>query len=298
MRTSVTISGFTRLFDGDLRRVLDAARAADAAGIDEIVVADHVVMGARTDRYPFGTFPYGPEEPWPEPLALLAAIAAVTERARLATGILISPLRPAAFLAKQAATVDQLCGGRLDLGIGVGWQREEYEAVGVPWTARWQVLDDQIVALRRLWTEPGPVELALETVAFGPTWCEPRPAQPGGIPLGFGMAATERTVARVAEHGRAWLPIHTTPLEEVRDGVDRMRAAMQARGRDPRELEVRYAARPAFGADGRLDGPATRAGAEALTEHGVTTAAFGLGRDLDRAGGVHRFLEDLGAAFS
>ena len=101
MQVSLTISGFTRLFDGDLRAVLDAARAAEDAGFDQLTLPDHVVMGPRTDRYPFGTFPYPAEEPWPEPMTLLAAIAAVTERVRLATGILISPLRPAVLLAER-----------------------------------------------------------------------------------------------------------------------------------------------------------------------------------------------------
>ena len=73
MRVSVTISGFSRLFDNDLARVLDAARAIDDAGAHQLVLADHVVMGDRLDRYPFGTFPYGPEEPWPEPITLLAS---------------------------------------------------------------------------------------------------------------------------------------------------------------------------------------------------------------------------------
>src|SRR5262249_2589073 len=122
MSVSLTISGFTRIFGGDLALVLDAARVADRAGIDQLVLADHVLMGRRTDRSPYGTFPYGPDEPWPEPLTLLAAIAAVTERCRLATGILIVPLRPAVVIAKTAATVDRLSNGRLDLGVGVGWQ--------------------------------------------------------------------------------------------------------------------------------------------------------------------------------
>ena len=100
---SLTLSGVGRIYGPDFRGVLDLARAADDAGVDQIVVPDHIVMGSRTDRYPFGTFPYGPDEPWPEPITLLAAIAAVTERVRLGTGILITPLRPPALLAKMVA---------------------------------------------------------------------------------------------------------------------------------------------------------------------------------------------------
>lgn len=297
MKVSVTISGFTRLFGGDLGRVVDAASAADDSGIDELVVADHVVMGSRTDRYPFGTFPYPPDEPWPEPLALLAALAGVTSRSRLATGIVISPLRPAVLLAKQCATVDQLSGGRLHLGVGLGWQREEYEACGVDWERRGQVFDDQLAALRLLWTGDPPVEMRAATISFGPTWCEPRPAQTGGIPLGFGMAATPENVERIAEFGSAWLPIYTTSPDELSTGVGRIRAAFVARGRDPEDLEVRAAARAVFDVTGRLDGSATVDEAERLARLGVSVAGYGLGRNLEGPADVGRFLSDLGAAF-
>ena len=105
MQVSVTISGFTRLFDNDLSKVLDTARVIDDSGAHQLVLADHVVMGPRTDRYPFGTFPYGAEEPWPEPITLLAAVAAVTARVRLGTGILITPLPGARDLKPGSATL-------------------------------------------------------------------------------------------------------------------------------------------------------------------------------------------------
>jgi probable F420-dependent oxidoreductase len=298
LRTSITISGFTRLFGGDLRRALDVARIADGSGIDQVNVADHVVMGDRTDRYPFGTFPYGGEEPWPEPLTLLAAMAGVTERVRLGTGIVITPLRPAVLLAKTVATLDQLSHGRVDFGVGIGWQREEYAASGVPWADRWQVFDDQLEVLDALWSTEPPVTLSTATVSFGPIWCEPRPVQDGGVPLWFGMAATDATVERIARFGIGWLPIHTTPPDEVVDGIDRLRAAFVAHGRDARSLRVRAAARPHFGDDGRLDRVATAEAAAPLAEQGITDLSFGLGRNLDDAAAIRRFVEDLGAAFS
>lgn len=298
MQVSVTISGFTRLFGGDLRAVVDAARAADAAGVHQLVLPDHVVMGTRTDRYPFGKFPYGPEEPWPEPLILLAAMAGATEQVRLGTGILISPLRPAVLLAKMAATLDQVSHGRLDLGVGLGWQREEFAAQGMVFKDRPVVFADQLRACVALWTHAGPVSFASHSVNFRDIWCEPRPMQPGGIPLSFGTAATPEMVELMAELGAGWLPIYTTTPDELRDGIDRLRAAYRAAGRDPESLELRETLRPVIDEQGRLDGPATRAAAEVLAERGITTASVGLGRNLDDARGVARFLEDLGRAFS
>ena len=108
---SVTISGLSRLFGGDLAAVLDAARAADEAGVDQLVLTDHLAIGPRTDRYPFGTFPYPPEEPWLEPLTTLAAIAGATERVRLGTGVLVAPLRPALLLAEDRGDARRAVSG-------------------------------------------------------------------------------------------------------------------------------------------------------------------------------------------
>ncbi len=298
MQVSVTLSGFTRLFRNDLRAVVDAVRVADAAGVHQIVVPDHVVMGTRTDRYPFGTFPYGPEEPWPEPLILLAAIAGATERVRLGTGILISPLRPAVVLAKTAATLDQVAHGRLDLGVGLGWQREEYDAVGYPFATKRQRFEDQLRACIALWTQPGPVSFSSSTVTFTDIWCEPRPWNPNGIPLSFGTAATPEMIALMAELGAGWLPIHTTTPTELLDGLTQLRAAYRAAGRAEGELHVRETLRPVFGSDGRLDGPATVAAAEPLAQRGIAMASVGLGRNLADAAGLARFLDDLGRAFA
>jgi probable F420-dependent oxidoreductase len=298
VQVSVTISGFTRLFGNDLRAVVEASRAADAAGVHQLVLPDHVVMGTRTDRYPFGKFPYGPEEPWPEPMILLAAIAGVTERVRLATGILISPLRPAVLLAKMAATLDQISHGRLDLGVGIGWQREEYAAEGIGFADRRVRFADQLRACVALWTQEPPVSFASETVSFTDIWCEPRPVRPGGVPLSFGTAATPEMVELMAELGAGWLPIYSTTPDELLDGLERLRAAYGAAGRDPAALHTRETLRPVLDTNGRLDGPATRAAAAPLEERGITMASVGLGRNLSDAGGVVQFFEDLGRAFA
>src|SRR3954465_6429260 len=159
---------------------LDLPRAADDAGVDRLVVTDHVVMGPNTDKYVWGRFPTPPEAPWLEPLTVLAYLAAITSRTRLATGILIAPMRGAAVLAKTAATLDVLSGGRLDLGVGTGWQREEYDAVGLDWSQRGQLLSDTLAACIALWRDL-PAALDLPTVQFTHPYSVPHPNQPGGV---------------------------------------------------------------------------------------------------------------------
>jgi alkanesulfonate monooxygenase SsuD/methylene tetrahydromethanopterin reductase-like flavin-dependent oxidoreductase (luciferase family) len=116
----VSLPAGTREGAGDPRALVEIGRQADEAGIDGVIIAEHVVMGNRTDRYQWGEFPFPPEAPWLEPLTVLTAMAAVTERIVLTTGILIVPLRPATLLAKIVATIDHLSGGRLELGVGTG----------------------------------------------------------------------------------------------------------------------------------------------------------------------------------
>jgi probable F420-dependent oxidoreductase len=295
---SVTVSGLSRLFGGDLAGVVDAARAADAAGVDQLVLTDHVAIGPRTDRYPFGAFPYPPEEPWLEPLTTLAAIAGVTERVRLGTGVLVAPLRPAVVLAKTAATLDVLSRGRLDLGVGTGWQREEFTDPGQPFVGRAARLDDAIRACRALWNEPPPVSFSSATVSFEGLWCEPRPIQRGGIPVGFGGGPTDATARRIAELGDGWLPVGVRPHDELREGIEGIRAAYRAAGRDPATLSVRAGVAVATRDDGRPDLDRTFAGVDELAALGVTLVSVALGRFLRDGGDVAPFLRDVGAAFS
>ena len=123
----------------DWRYLVDRAQAAEEAGIDRVVVSDHVVFGEDLEAYgkpelggiAGGRQPTGPDGCWLEPLTSLAVIAGATTTVRLGTGVLLAALRRPAVLAKTAATLDVLSGGRLDLGVGIGWQREEYEAAGL-----------------------------------------------------------------------------------------------------------------------------------------------------------------------
>lgn len=242
--------GLNDWFSGDFRPVLDLISVADKAGIDQINVPDHIVMGENTSQYPYGDFVTPSDYPWVEPLTFLAAAAARTEAIRLSTGIIIAPLRPAAVLAKQVATVDMLARGRLDLGVGVGWQKEEYLACGLPFESRFSLLDEQMRACRTLWTQ-APASFNARSVNFARIYSKPFPVQ-SRLPVLLGVAATAKNVARIAEYADGWLPLRET-AQQVRDGVALLRAAFEAAGRDPSQLQVRAVPKFDFRSDGSAD---------------------------------------------
>ncbi len=289
---SVTLAGLSRLYPDGLQGMIETARIADEVGIGQIAMTDHVVIGNRTQAYPYGSFPFPNEEPWPEPLTVLAAMAGATRRLRLATGILIAPLRPAVLLAKTLATLDVMSGGRIDLGVGTGWQSEEYDAVGIPFRGRASRMDDTLRACRVLWTQT-PASFESDTVTFKDLWSFPRPVQEGGIPLWLGLALTERNLARFTEFDAGWMPMTSDPAE-LADGIASLRRARAEAGLDPDALQVRANAPVVTDTGGRPDLARTLDGLDALSETGVTQAAFALPRFVRRAADIRAFLEALG----
>ena len=270
---SLTVSGVKRLVGGDLSQLIDFAKRAEDAGIDQIAMTDHLAIGPHTECYPYGAFPFPNDEPWPEPLLTLAAMAGATRRIRLATAVLIAPLRPALLLAKSLATLDALSGGRVDLGVGVGWQKEEFVASGVRFGSRTARMMDVLRACRVLWRD-APASFQSESVSFNSLWCEPRPVQPGGIPIWFGVAPSTRHVANIVEIGSGWMPVGTD-VTALADGVRTLRAAYAAASRDPATLGVRANVPVAVGADGRVDlDRSIEDGIPRLREAGATIAAF------------------------
>jgi probable F420-dependent oxidoreductase len=221
-----TLSVTLPAFGPDAARVVELAVAAEAAGVDRVVVPDHVVMAAGVDAYPWGALPGEPDDPWLEPLTVLAAVAGTTSRVRLATSVVIAPLRPAVVLAKTAATLDCLSRGRLDLGVGTGWQRAEYEAAGVPWAGRGARLDDTLRACRALWRD-APATLRSETVSFRDVHCSPRPS---GIRLWVAGAMSARTLRRLREFQAGWIPLPGATPEEIEAGVRAYGAAAAPAG--------------------------------------------------------------------
>src|SRR5919202_1369333 len=194
------------LFDrANLPMLFEVARMVENLGADDLAISEHVVMAHRPDKYGPGSAPHRFDEPWPEPLTTLAALAAVTQRIRLISAIVIAPLRPAVLLAKQAATVHALSGGRFVMGVSVSWHEEEYAALGVPFHERGARLDDLIGACRALWSSV-PASYASNSVEFEDLICVPNPGDPDAIPVWYGAAYSPRLVRRVAATGAGWMP--------------------------------------------------------------------------------------------
>lgn len=237
LKISIGLFGLENLYEGDPRGYLEVAKIAEKKGIDYITITDHVIMGERTDRYPFGEFPVPLEYPWFEPLSVLSSIAAVTDTIKLSNGILISPLRSAVLLAKASATLDVISNGRFELGIGTGWQKEEYEASGLNFDIRLETLDDQLGAIKQLWTT-SPSNFSGKHLSFEKVYSLPHPIQEDGIPLWFGMIANDQNADRIAEHGIGWVPIQANP-KFISAGVKILKDGFSRYGRDPETLRVR-----------------------------------------------------------
>lgn len=225
---SLGLFGLQHWFGGDFAGVVDLVKRADAKGVHQISVTDHVVMGEALDTYPYGPFPTTSDFDWYEPITTLSVLAGATSRIRFSTSIIISPLRPAALLAKQIGTLDTLSKGRLSIGLGTGWQKEEYIACGVPWESRYDHMIEQAQAMRVLWRD-APARFEGEHIKFEKTYCRPAPVK-GSVPLLFGLAPTPKNVARMAAVGDGWIPMEQRPAK-LKEGMAAIRAAMNAVGR-------------------------------------------------------------------
>jgi probable F420-dependent oxidoreductase len=272
---SVGVRNFAARRPLDWRHILDQARAADEAGIDRVFVNDHLVFGRDLSTYgnpasggvAGGVQPTGPDGEWLEPLAALAAMAAVTSRVKLATNVLVAPLRQAVLLAKMASTVDTLSHGRLELGVGVGWQETEYRAVGVPFAARGRVLDETLDVCRALWTREE-VTFAGNGFELDAVHMMPKPARPDGVPIWLGGRAIPAAARRLARYGTGWIPWGVTPAN-LAGALDRMRSLVEEHGRDFATIRVSYAL-PTVVKDGALDFPRMFAGVPEALAHGVS----------------------------
>jgi probable F420-dependent oxidoreductase len=273
---SVALVNFRSHDPADWRFLVERAVAAEQAGVDGVVVSDHVVMGEHLEAYgrpelggmDGGRQPTGPDGHWLEPLTSLGVIAGATSAVRLGTGILLAALRRPAVLAKTAATLDVLSGGRLDLGVGVGWQREEYEAAGLDFGRRGRLLDHTLEVCQRLWLDRCAAYDAPE-LRFRDIHAMPKPVAPTGVPIWVSGTLNDRVLDRLARFGTGWIPWGrsaaqlATSIPQLRDGV-------AARGRDPEGLGVVGAVVVVPDAAGVIEAGPAMAAVPGLVAAGVT----------------------------
>lgn len=230
------------------------AEAADDTGIESLWAVEHVVVPSGYEStYPYspdGKMPGGEEFPIPDPLIWLAYVAAASTRVKLATGVAIIPQRNPIYTAKEVATLDQLSGGRMILGVGAGWLEEEFDALGVPFGRRGERLDEYIAAIRTLWTEEKPT-FDGEFVSFTEAICRPQPVD-GTVPIVVG-GHTERAARRAGRLGDGFFPA-TPDLALLTRLIDVMRRSAEEAGRDPGTIEVSAGGIPDAGFVERLAG--------------------------------------------
>ena len=249
--------------------VRDFAVAAEELGYDYLLVYDHVI-GADPSKHTL-VGPYTHESMFHEPFVLFGYLAAITERMDLVTGILILPQRQTALVAKQAAEVDLLSGGRMILGVGVGWNQVEFEVLGEDFHRRGRRTEEQLELLRRLWTEElVTFEGRFDTVRHA--GINPRPERE--IPIWFGGMSSP-VLRRCGRYGSGWIPRDQFPEdpERNRDDIlwrlDRIRQHASEAGRDPDAIALSTRAAVT---DGDLD--AQLAIAQGWEDAGATHVSF------------------------
>jgi probable F420-dependent oxidoreductase len=212
--------------------VMKLARGIEQIGYDHIDMFDHVVMGYPMEGRPPG--PYPAQMPILEALMVLSYMAAVTTRVGLGTEVLVLPQRHPTLVAKQVSTLDTLSGGRVRLGVGVGWQESEYEALGEDFHTRGARMDEAIRLLRACWSD-AQIDFKGHHYQLTAIGMEPKPPQGGRLPIWIG-GRSERALRRVGELGDGWLGNQLTGAEDARAAVTAIKRYAEAAGRDPRSI--------------------------------------------------------------
>jgi probable F420-dependent oxidoreductase len=258
MRIGITCGGIGPYATGDfLRRSI---QAAERAGFSAYWLPEHVVQFAA---YPQSKYPYAdgsgqdlpeqdPDAPWKfggddenpladprhafaDPIVAMTWLAAATTTIEVGTNILILPQRNPVVLAKAVATLDSLSYGRVALGVGLGWAKEESDAVGADFASRGKRMDEAIAAMRRLW-EDGASTFSGDFYSFRDAYCYPKPARPEGVPILIG-GESRSALRRVARLGDGWLP-YNLPVGEAAAAIADLKKMTEDQGRDPAKLRI------------------------------------------------------------
>ena len=236
-------TGFPHSIGADPDAIRGFVQTVEQAGFDDLLVIEHVA-GAHPDRLqgPIGGMeraPYTHEDPFHEVFTLLAFCAALTSHIGLVTNVLVLPQRQTVLVAKQAAQIDILSRGRLTLGVGVGWNEREFEALGEDFSTRGKRIEEQVAVLRQLWASP--------LVAFDGQWhhldrvgINPLPGR--AIPIWMGSGHQDVSLRRIARLADGWVPLGQDP-ERLATSLPRLRDHLARAGRDPRTLGLRLQVR-------------------------------------------------------
>ncbi len=258
------------------------ARSAESTGFDSLWTVEHVIYPEGYESaYPYasgGRMAMEAATPMPDPLLWLAFVAAATETLRLGTGILILPQRNPLVLAKEVATLDHLSGGRVELGVGVGWLEEEFAALGVPFARRGARTDEYIEVLRALWDGDHASHHG-EFVSFDDVSSNPKPVH-GRVPIHIG-GHTRVAAERAGRIGDGFFP----GKGDIGELVDIVRQTAAAAGRDHEAVEISYGSADLVG-DGAVD--AAAALAEAGVDRAIVPSFLFLG---DTAAGLEAYAE-------
>ncbi|SVD00702.1 uncharacterized protein METZ01_LOCUS353556, partial [marine metagenome] len=235
---------------GDLDGLVEMARAAERAGMDAVMLGDHVCLGPSAGALgrpenPRSYAAPGKQDPateWPSPIVMAAAIAASTSRIRIVLAALITPLRNPIVLAKDLATLDRLSAGRLVVQPTVSWARDEYQAVGVAFESRGRILDDGLAAMKVLW-RGAPASYEGEYFSFDAVYSKPSPVDPGGPALWFGgQSVHPPLLQRLVAHGSGFHPFGSPS----RADLEALEAGLRRAGRSPDDLEMIGGTRATF----------------------------------------------------
>ena len=240
----------TMLDPRDMRGLVELARIAEDSGFDAVMVSEQTMLGPdaainglmSNPRMYAAVGNQDPMTPWPSSVATLAAVAAATSRVRVVAGAIIPPLRHPILLAKDLATIDLLCEGRLVVQPTVSWQRAEYEAHGVPFSERGRILDEHLEAMSRLWAG-SPASFSGRYFSFEDAYCEPKAWRPTGPRMWFGGEWMHPAlIRRMARYGSGFHPFGKATADDLAELAEGLAAA----GRDISEIELIGGTRATF----------------------------------------------------
>ncbi|WP_018502902.1 LLM class F420-dependent oxidoreductase [Parafrankia discariae] len=274
---------------GDPAAVRRIGTAVEELGFDHLLAYDHVLGAVHVDRTPALTGPYTERDPFHDPFVMFGYLAGITERIGFATGILILPQRQTALVARQAADVDLLSGGRLRLGVGIGWNHVEYEALGQDFRTRGAREEEQITLLRRLFTEPV-VDFSGRFDRIDRAALVPKPSRP--VPIWLGGSG-EKAFDRAARLADGFIFSGSHGVEQALDGWKRLREKVHGLGRPVEEFGGNYVV-IASGGTGDLTAEIDAWRAAGGTHVSIAT----MGRGLDSADGHVDFLATVAAALN